>query len=189
LRSNNGHGAGAATCYLLSGLRPRSCLFVSEERIPALLSETGRVLMEPDSGPLLQPNNAKTVLGTLKQVGRTLHRKTSAISDRHPTFATGSQKRRRFISSAVLGCNWIRRILMPAAAAVRQPSQSAKRQSEWPVLNRAPLLCGCTSTGVRMPDQTPHQVVDISSWPLDEEFGIFPWHQPCPPGEKRAQDY
>ena len=128
-----------------------------------------------------RPSRSLTTLGTL-------HRKTSAISDRHPTFATGSQKRRRFISSAVLGCNWIWRILMPAAAAVRQPSQSAKRQSEWPVLNRAPLLCGCTSTGVRMPDQTPHQVVDISSWPLDEEFGIFPWHQPCPPGEKRAQD-
>lgn len=25
-----------------------------------------------------------------------------------------------------------------------------------------------------MPDQTPEQVVDISLWPLDEEFGIFP---------------
>ncbi len=25
-----------------------------------------------------------------------------------------------------------------------------------------------------MPDQSPDQVVDISSWPLDEEFGIFP---------------
>src|SRR6478609_1133062 len=25
-----------------------------------------------------------------------------------------------------------------------------------------------------MPDQTPEQVVDISLWPLDEDFGIFP---------------
>ena len=143
--------------------------------------------MEPDSGPLLQPKQRKTVLDAeaswpnapSEDVGH--FRSASDVRDWIAKEATVYFQR-------MFRCNWIRRILMPAAAAVRQPSQSAKRQSEWPVLNRAPLLCGCTSTGVRMPDQTPHQVVDISSWPLDEEFGIFPWHQPCPPGEKRAQD-
>jgi DNA invertase Pin-like site-specific DNA recombinase len=38
-------------------------------------------------------------------------------------------------------------------------------------------------------DRLGRSLIDLlGTVPALETCGVFPWHQPCPPGEKRAQD-
>jgi hypothetical protein len=104
---------------------------VNQEGIPSAIDlKLGGYLWNLTQARCCNPNNVKTGRGTPKHIGQTLHRKTSAISDRHPMFATGSQRRRQFISSNVLGCSRIslrHHVDVPFTPSVSTISVNAKR--------------------------------------------------------------